>query len=128
MPSFNAPVSFQFFIGPVPNVSIIAMQQKVNDPFTAIESISPDFDPVPAYPSSTRDAHIAAQRIVQDRTQYLQHSLPLVASEFIEDHDPEWRDLDYSSDVGSPPTNFCQFILQYDWNIYSTEGLTNMYV
>ena len=102
------------------------MQQKVKDPFTAIESVSPDFDPVPAHPMSTRSAHIAAQRILQDRTQYLQHNLPLMASEFIEDHDPEWRDLDYSVDVGALPTSLFHFILQFDWNIYGIEGLARM--
>jgi hypothetical protein len=37
----------------------------------------------------------------QDRTKYLQHNLPLIANEFIEDHDPEWRDLDYSAGMNS---------------------------
>jgi hypothetical protein len=118
-------IFFQLFLGPIPNVSIIALQQKLNDPFSAIESISTDFNSIHANPPSTQSAHLAAHRIVQDRTQYLRENLHLFANEYIEDHDPEWRDLDYSSDVGPPPKNFCQFILQYDWNIFSTDRLNN---
>lgn len=44
--------------------------------------------------------------------------LPLLAKEFIEDHDVEWRNLDYSSDVGPPPTSFWLFICQYDCRIF----------
>ena len=44
--------------------------------------------------------------------------LPLLAKEYIEDHDIEWRDLDYSSDIGPPPTSFWLFICQYDCRIF----------
>lgn len=49
---------------------------------------------------------------------WLAQHLPLYASQYIEDHDPEWKDLDYSIEVGSPPTDFLQFIRQYDWSLY----------
>ena len=58
----NFSPSFQFFLGPVPNVSIIALQQKVNDPFTAIEAISSDFEPVPINLTSTRTANVKASQ------------------------------------------------------------------
>ena len=44
--------------------------------------------------------------------------LPLLAKEYIEDHDIEWRNLDYNSDVGPPPTSFWLFICQYDCRIF----------
>ena len=44
--------------------------------------------------------------------------LPLLAKEFIEDHDLEWRDLDYSADVGPPPTSFLLFVCQYDCKVF----------
>ena len=37
---------FQVFLGPVPNVSIIALQQKLCDPFTAIETSPYELEPV----------------------------------------------------------------------------------
>ena len=37
---------------------------------------------------------------------------------FIEDHDPEWRELDYSVEIGTPPENLCEFIMQYDLRIF----------
>ena len=61
---------------------------------------------------------------------------------FIEDHAREWRELDYHIEVvhtvsyvteylltiflkvGKHPTNFCSFLRQYDWNIFSADGLT----
>ena len=52
--------------------------------------------------------------------------LPLLAKEFIEDHDLEWRDLDYSSDVGPPPTSFWIFICQYDCRVFP-ERMTERY-
>ena len=36
---------------------------------------------------------------------------------FTEDDDPEWRSLDYSVEVGEPPTTLCEFVRQYDWNL-----------
>ena len=44
--------------------------------------------------------------------------IPLLAKEYIEDHDIEWRNLDYSSDIGPPPTSFWLFICQYDCRIF----------
>ena len=44
--------------------------------------------------------------------------LPLLAKEFIEDHDLEWRELDYSADVGPPPTSFWVFMCQYDCKVF----------
>ena len=44
--------------------------------------------------------------------------LPLFAKEFIEDHDLEWRELDYSADVGPPPTSFWVFMCQYDCKVF----------
>ena len=49
---------------------------------------------------------------------WLAEHLPLIVSHYIEDQDPEWRDLDYSIDVGEPPTDFFQFVRQYDWGVY----------
>ena len=59
--------------------------------------------------SSTRSAHLVADRILQDRTHYLQQHLPLLANDFIEDHDPEWRDLDYSSGIKYYLCSKCHF-------------------
>ena len=39
--------------------------------------------------------------------------------ESAEDDDPEWRNLDYSIEVGDPPTTLWEFVRQYDWNITS---------
>ena len=44
--------------------------------------------------------------------------LPLLAKEFIEDHDIEWRNLNYNSDVGPPPTSFLLFMCQYDCRVF----------
>ena len=44
--------------------------------------------------------------------------LPLLAKEFIEDHDVEWRNLDYMTDVGPPPTSFWLFVCQYDCKVF----------
>ena len=62
---------------------------------------------------------------------------------FIEDEAREWRELDYQIQVvntvygplchtvftiflkvGKPPTSFCSFLRQYDWNIFRVDGLT----
>ena len=48
-------------------------------------------------------------------------SVTLCCTNFIEDQDPEWRDLDYGEDIGPPPDSFCQFIMQYDFKIFSRE-------
>jgi len=48
-----------------------------------------------------------------------------VTRRYIEDEGPEWRQLDYYVEVGTPPTSFCLFFQQYDWNIYSGESLTS---
>ena len=44
--------------------------------------------------------------------------------QYIEDEGPEWRELDFYVDVGTPPSTFCLFFQQYDWSIYSGESLT----
>jgi len=44
--------------------------------------------------------------------------LPLLAKEFIEDHDVEWRTIDYSLDMGPPPTSFLMFMCQYDCHVF----------
>lgn len=43
---------------------------------------------------------------------------------YVEDDGPEWRELDYLVEVGTPPPSFCLFYQQYDWNVYSGETLT----
>ena len=48
-------------------------------------------------------------------------AVALCCTNFIEDEDPEWRDLDYGEDVGPPPESFCQFIMQYDFRVFSHE-------
>ena len=48
-------------------------------------------------------------------------SVALCCTSFIEDQDPEWRDLDYGTDIGPPPESFCQFMLQYDFKVFSRE-------
>lgn len=44
---------------------------------------------------------------------------------FVEDEGREWRELDYFIEVGKPPTSFCSFLRQYDWNIFTLDGLTD---
>jgi len=61
-----------------------------------------------------------ADYICQD---YLMPGLPVVRK-CVEDEEPEWRHLDYQSEVGKPPASFCSFIKQYGWNIYTADGLT----
>ena len=48
-------------------------------------------------------------------------SVTLCCTNFIEDQDPEWRDLDYGEDLGPPPDSFWQFMLQYDFKIFRRE-------
>jgi len=43
--------------------------------------------------------------------------LPLLAKEFIEDHDIEWRNLDYNLDLGPPPSSFFLFMCHYDFHV-----------
>jgi len=45
---------------------------------------------------------------------------PAKSTRFVEDEGPEWRELDYILEVGEPPTTFCEFFQQYDWNFYKT--------
>jgi len=47
-----------------------------------------------------------------------------VVRRFIEDEEPEWRELDYQIEVGKPPTSFCSFIRQYDYNMFTGDGMT----
>ena len=56
-----------------------------------------------------------------DHLEWLQLHLPLYASFYIEDADPEWADLDYSIEVGAPPEQFWEFARQYDWRVYALE-------
>jgi len=50
---------------------------------------------------------------------------PPKCSRYIEDEGPEWRELDYIQEVGQPPTTFCEFFQQYDWNFYrASDSLT----
>ena len=79
----------------VPNLSVIVMQQ----PSSELVATSND-------PSKTQN---------DGSEEWL---LPLLAKEFIEDHDIEWRNLDYNSDVGPPPTSFWLFICQYDCRVF----------
>ena len=69
-------------------------------------------------------------------------SIPTVRR-FIEDQAREWRELDYLKEVvytfsyitkylltiflkvGTPLTSFCSFLRQYDWNIFTADGLTD---
>ena len=53
--------------------------------------------------------------------------LPLLAKEFIEDHDLEWRELDYNADVGPPPTSFWVFMCQYDCKVFHS-GMSERYL
>jgi len=43
---------------------------------------------------------------------------------YIEDDEPEWRSLDYTVEVCSPPPTFCSFLRQYDLGIFSWDSLT----
>ncbi|XP_040581194.1 uncharacterized protein [Lepeophtheirus salmonis] len=46
-------------------------------------------------------------------------NFPLNVSSFIEDNDPEWRDLNYAAEVGDLPMCFPEFIIQYDFRCFS---------
>jgi len=76
------------------------------------------------FSDSTRSAQESGRRMVNERRTYLSHRLPLIANDFIEDHDPEWRDLDYTIQIASPPKSFCQFFVQYECNIFKGENIT----
>ena len=52
-----------------------------------------------------------------DQTSVSQHPSSL---RFIEEEDPEWRDLE----VGHPPHTFCQFYLQHDCGVFSNSQMT----
>ena len=92
-----------------PNMSVIVMQQP-QAPGSSTANLVQDQD------------HIEPQ--FDGSEEWL---LPLLAKEYIEDHDVEWRHLDYSSDVGPPPTSFCLFICQYDCRIFP-DRMTERYV
>ena len=92
-----------------PNMSVIVMQQP-QAPGSSTANLIQDQD------------HIEPQ--FDGSEEWL---LPLLAKEYIEDHDVEWRHLDYSSDVGPPPTSFCLFICQYDCRIFP-DRMTERYV
>ena len=64
-----------------------------------------------------------------------------VVRRFIEDEEPEWRELDYHIrvltagrirvvvniiflQVGKPPASYCSFLRQYDWNMFTADGLS----
>ena len=49
-------------------------------------------------------------------------SLSLCCNSFIEDQDPEWRELDYGADIGPPPETFCQFIKEYDLRMFNDQA------
>jgi len=55
---------------------------------------------------------------------FLSTEAPL-ARRFVEDEAREWRELDYTLEVGKPPDTFCSFIRQYDWNIFTLDGLSS---
>merc|ERR1712013_759498 len=59
-------------------------------------------------------------------TTWLEPSLPGMqeSTRFVEDEEPEWRELDYLVEVGKPPSSFCSFIRQYDWNLFTMDGLS----
>lgn len=88
-----------------PNMSVIVMQQ----PQVAAAAAA----------SSNSTANLVQESEIEPQFDGSEEwLLPLLAKEYIEDHDVEWRDLDYSSDVGPPPTSFCLFICQYDCRIF----------
>jgi len=75
---------------------------------------------------SARNENEADRRGLSERSASLclRMGVP-VTRRYIEDEGPEWRQLDYHVEVGTPPTSFCLFFQQYDWNIYSGESLTS---
>ncbi|XP_059095683.1 uncharacterized protein LOC131890364 [Tigriopus californicus] len=60
-----------------------------------------------------------------EHLEWLQTHLPLYAADYIEDQDPEWKDLDYSIEIGKPPKELFEFIRQYDWNMYYCDKQTS---
>ena len=97
-----------------PNMSVIVMQQ----PQVAAAAAA----------SSNSTANLVPESEIEPQFDGSEEwLLPLLAKEYIEDHDVEWRDLDYSSDVGPPPTSFCLFICQYDCRIFP-DRMTERYV
>ena len=50
-------------------------------------------------------------------------TLAMCCGNYLEDEDPEWRDLDYGADVGPPPESFFQFISQYDLGRFKVKGV-----
>lgn len=92
----------------IPNMSVIVMQQPTTDSsedsFPTVVDSAAVTTPTASPPFGTNGSE--------------EWLLPLLAKEFIEDHDVEWRNLDYSSDVGPPPTSFWLFICQYDCRIF----------
>ena len=51
-------------------------------------------------------------------------SPPPSSLRYIEEEDPEWRDLDYDLEVGHPPQTFCQFYLQHDCGVFDSSEMT----
>lgn len=87
-----------------PNMSVIVMQQ----PQATAAAVS-----------SASTANLVQESEIEPQFDGSEEwLLPLLAKEYIEDHDVEWRDLDYSTDVGPPPTSFCLFVCQYDCRIF----------
>ena len=96
-----------------PNMSVIVMQQ----PQATAAAVS-----------SASTANLVQESEIEPQFDGSEEwLLPLLAKEYIEDHDVEWRDLDYSTDVGPPPTSFCLFVCQYDCRIFP-DRMTERYV
>ena len=51
-------------------------------------------------------------------------SPPPSSLRYVEEEDPEWRDLDYDLEVGHPPQTFCQFYLQHDCGVFDSSEMT----
>lgn len=82
--------------------------EEVSSPVTTTSLILPERQ---AGSVMTREAEVTAR--------------PGQRCQYIEDEGPEWRSLDYLLEVGQPPSTFCEFFQQYDWNFYSASyGLT----
>ena len=55
-------------------------------------------------------------------------SQPPSSLRYIEEEDPEWRDLDYDLEVGHPPHTFCQFYLQHDCGVFTNSQMARQVV
>ena len=67
------------------------------------------------FPLISEDVEEGAKGDKNVRVDRLLHLVPLYANAFIEDDDPEWRILDYSIEVGEPPSSLFEFVRQYDY-------------